>query len=333
MLPPGRRDRQTAIRGVTHSQPAARTPHVCGSYQGVMRTLLALIAGLLCLAPVAQAAADTLVLVPPVPAAVVRGFDHVGRYAAGHRGVDLEADAGQLVRASAPGRVSFSGSVAGVMVVSIDHGNGWRTTYLPVAARVAAGDEVRLGDAIGTLLAGHCERQACLHWGLTDGLDHADPLSYTQEPRVRLVPEGTAPKPPPDIGAARVAPTPGRMPVVGRPSSAFGMRRHPITGVWKLHDGSDIAAPCSTPIVSPYAGTVTRAYYHAAYGWRVFIDHAGGLTTAYNHLPSLSVRVGQPVDAGQRIGTIGNTGLSTGCHLHWMAWRHGRLIDPMGTVG
>ncbi|WP_197509833.1 M23 family metallopeptidase [Tessaracoccus coleopterorum] len=99
-------------------------------------------------------------------------------------------------------------------------------------------------------------------------------MAYLSARRVRLVPQGTGPRVAPAIGAARVSI--GRLPVDGVRTSPFGMRRHPITGVWKLHDGTDLAAPCGTPVVTPTGGRVTRAYFSTAYGWRVFVEHDGG---------------------------------------------------------
>lgn len=293
--------------------------------------LLVILSLWLCAAP--RATADDFVLEPPVEGRLVRGFEHVARYASGHRGVDLRAAVGDHIRAPAPGVVHFAGRVAGVGTVSIDHGNGWRTTYQPVTAQVRQGQVVAVGEVLGTLAAGHCSASACLHWGLTDGTDYADPMSFLAIRAVRLVPDGTQPQSAPDLTAASV---PGRatgLPVEGRHTSPFGMRRHPITGVWKLHDGTDLAAACGTPVVAPISGVVTRAYHHAAYGWRVFLDHGGGLVTAYNHLPSTEVRVGQSIAGGQLLGHVGTTGLLTGCHLHWMAWRDGRLIDPLSLAG
>lgn len=297
------------------------------------RLLITVLLALALTAPGAGAAvADAgFVLDRPLTGAVTRGFDTLAsRYAAGHRGVDLAGRAGATVASAAAGRVYFAGSVAGVGTVSVDHGNGWRTTYQPVRATVAKGDVVGAGDPIGTLLAGHCAT-ACLHWGLTDGVDHLDPLQYAATPTIRLLPHGAMPQTPPPLAAARVA-TVGSRPVAGRITSGFGTRRHPVTGVVKLHDGVDLAAACGTPVAAPADGVVVDASFHAAYGFRVRIDHGAGLQMAYTHLPGLEVREGQRVAAGERIGRVGSTGLSTGCHLHWMAWRDGDLIDPL-TLG
>lgn len=112
---------------------------------------------------------------------VVRGFEAPPQpWAAGHRGVDLLGTTGQPVRAVLGGRVAFSGVVAGRGVVSVEHGDGRRTTYEPLTDRVAVGVQVRAGDFIGRLTAtdSHCVPRACLHWGLRIGpADYRDPLT------------------------------------------------------------------------------------------------------------------------------------------------------------
>lgn len=296
----------------------------------VMRHLLRCVALLVVLTvccPPARAGTP-LVLEPPVPGPVLEGF-RAGPHpwSPGHRGVDLAAGRGQPVRAAAPGVVHFAGSVAGRGSVSVDHG-GVRTTYTPVRPAVRRGDVVAAGDVIGHVTSGHCAG-GCLHWGLTDGTDYFDPLLHLEVRRVSLVPWGAAFTPPPRLPTG---PLPGTMPVDGRVSSRFGMRTHPVTGVHKLHDGLDIAAPCGTPVRLPWAGTVVGAERHPAYGNRVIVSH-GALRSAYAHLERLEARVGQDLVAGARVGSVGSTGLSTGCHLHWMTWRDGTLVDPQLVVG
>ncbi|WP_345583977.1 M23 family metallopeptidase [Tessaracoccus lubricantis] len=294
-----------------------------------MRTVAALILSLLLAVPSPTALADDLILTAPVEGRVLRGFDDVGRYAAGHRGVDLAGGDGAAVLAAAAGTVRFAGSVAGRPTVSVDHGNGWRTTYQPVRAAVGTGDLVGAGERIGSLVAGHCDAGPCLHWGLTDGERYADPTAFMAVPVVRLLPRGSVPLSPPSIGAAPAAGRLGGPPVAGQVTSRYGMRRHPVTGVYKLHDGVDFGAACGTPVTLPRGGTVTSAGYHGGYGYRVIVDHGGGLVTAYAHLPRVGVSVGQRLSAGQVVGVVGSSGLSTGCHLHWMAWQGGRLLDPL----
>lgn len=133
---------------------------------------------------------------------------------------------------------------------------------------------------------------------------------------------------------AAVTPEPGALtwPVTGRLSSPFGMRVHPITGVYKLHTGQDIAAACGTGIRAVRAGEVIEAGWNAAYGWRTVISHGvvkgALLTSTYNHQQGLGVEVGQQVAAGEVIGQVGSTGYSTGCHLHLELYVNASLVDP-----
>jgi len=109
---------------------------------------------------------------------VVHAFDPPGEpWSAGHRGVDLAADPGSIVRAAGTGTVSYAGQVGGVGVVSVSHGVV-RTTYQPVAPSVAVGQRVEIGQPIGvlTLVGSHCRPHTCLHWGLIQGSTYLDPL-------------------------------------------------------------------------------------------------------------------------------------------------------------
>ncbi len=122
-------------------------------------------------------------------------------------------------------------------------------------------------------------------------------------------------------------------PVDGYITSLYGMRLHPVYKRWTLHDGTDWGASCGTPVRAAAAGTVIGAYYNTGYGNRVIIDngyHRGvGLGTAYNHLSRFSTYVGEEVDRGEVIGYVGNSGYSTGCHLHFMVFENGATVDPM----
>lgn len=111
-------------------------------------------------------------------------------------------------------------------------------------------------------------------------------------------------------------------------TSPFGMRVHPITNVLKLHDGTDFNADCGEPIFAVKSGTVTFASYYGAYGNRIAISHGDGLVTIYNHLSGYNVEVGDQVSLGDVIGAAGTTGLSTGCHLHFMVELNGIKTNP-----
>ncbi len=256
------------------------------------------------------------------------GFDLPDtEYGAGHRGVDLPGRAGEPVRAVAAGRVTFAGSVAGVGVVTVDHG-GERSTYQPIDPQVGAGDTVDAGDVLGLLrgVGAHCAT-ACLHLGRLEADGYLDPLDrLATESHVRLVdPDGPVPAPP--VGPSGDGTL--RRPVGGPITSPFGPRTHPVTGQRKLHDGTDFGVPCGTPVHAAGAGTVVNRSFSGAYGNRVVVRHGDGLQTSYNHLTGQSVTVGQQVTTATVVGRVGSTGLSTGCHLHFMTRRGGRLTDPM----
>jgi murein DD-endopeptidase MepM/ murein hydrolase activator NlpD len=121
-------------------------------------------------------------------------------------------------------------------------------------------------------------------------------------------------------------------PARGPITSPFGMRVHPVTGVYKLHTGTDLGIPCGTPVHVARAGTIIQAGWNSAYGWRTVVSHGNVdgvlLTTTYNHQSHIGVAVGDQVAAGQVIGLSGTTGFSTGCHLHFEVYVNGALVDP-----
>lgn len=126
----------------------------------------------------------------PRPAVVERFDPPDVTWGSGHRGVDLLGRVGQGVRAALPGRVSFTGVIAGVPVVVVDHG-ATRTTYQPVTAGLPRGTQVAAGQVIGhlQLVGGHCLPRVCLHWGLLAGDRYLDPLTLVGGPLpVRLLP-------------------------------------------------------------------------------------------------------------------------------------------------
>lgn len=114
-------------------------------------------------------------------------------------------------------------------------------------------------------------------------------------------------------------------------TSPYGMRVHPITGVYKLHDGTDFRAYCGTPIYAANSGSVAWASYQGAYGNQVAINGSGYVST-YSHLSSYAVGAGQWVSQGQLVGYAGTTGSSTACHLHFMLYVNGALVDPMSSL-
>lgn len=119
------------------------------------------------------------------------------------------------------------------------------------------------------------------------------------------------------------------LPCAGRISSSFGYRKHPITGVYKLHTGVDIAAPSGTPIHAAGDGAVIMSGWMGPYGFAVVIDHGGNVSTLYGHCSKLLVRVGDKVKKGQVIAKVGSTGLSTGPHCHYEKRVNGSPVNPL----
>ena len=117
-----------------------------------------------------------------------------------------------------------------------------------------------------------------------------------------------------------------------RISSGFTQRRmHPILGTERAHLATDYAAPTGSPVVAVANGTVTFAGWDSGYGNLVRIKHASGLTSGYAHLSHIAsgVRAGHAIQQGESIGLVGQTGLATGPHLHFMMAKNGTPINPV----
>lgn len=127
------------------------------------------------------------------------------------------------------------------------------------------------------------------------------------------------------VGGTMEWPVPGYT----RISSPFGMRTHPITGVYKLHTGTDISAPMGAMFVAANDGIVTKAGTNTAYGNMVIIDHGGGITTLYAHGSEIMVEEGQIVKQGEQVLKVGSTGYSTGPHAHFEIRINGQYVNPL----
>lgn len=115
----------------------------------------------------------------------------------------------------------------------------------------------------------------------------------------------------------------------GRLSSNFGSRSAPTKGASTNHKGVDWAVPIGTTVVASNAGTVVQAGWVSGYGYAVYINHADGRQTRYGHLSKVLVKVGQTVAQGERIALSGNTGRSTGPHLHFEIRINGTAVNPL----
>jgi murein DD-endopeptidase MepM/ murein hydrolase activator NlpD len=120
-----------------------------------------------------------------------------------------------------------------------------------------------------------------------------------------------------------------QLPVMAPVSSAFGLRRDPFTHRTEFHKGVDFAAPEGMKVIAALPGTVVSAGYESGYGNSVLIQHADGIQTRYSHLGSIAVKAGDVVASRSTLGTVGNTGRSTGPHLHFEVIRKGIPVEPI----
>ena len=130
------------------------------------------------------------------------------------------------------------------------------------------------------------------------------------------------------IGGIMDWPVPGYT----RITSQFGMRTHPITGIYKLHTGVDIGAPLGADFIAANDGVVIKAGYNVAYGNMVVLDHGGGITTLYAHGSEILIELGQVVTKGTPILKVGSTGYSTGPHAHFEVRVNGEYVEPLDYI-
>jgi murein DD-endopeptidase MepM/ murein hydrolase activator NlpD len=178
-----------------------------------------------------------------------------------------------------------------------------------IAYKRSATGERQLGDLLyAGLERGGKPRLQLLRWGKAGEMVAAAALTgaVSSEPRA--------------IGA----------PVAGHITSTYGMRRHPILGFVRMHAGIDFGAAYGSPIFAVADGVVSFAGRHGGHGNYVRLEHGGGNGTGYGHMSRIAVSPGAHVSAGQVIGYVGSSGLSTGPHLHFEAYQGGHTINPMG---
>lgn len=125
------------------------------------------------------------------------------------------------------------------------------------------------------------------------------------------------------------ASTPSVWPVRGWVTSPFGNRTSPFSGILKFHEGIDIAAQTGTPVIAPADGVVIKAGFSTGYGNMVEISHGYGIKTEFGHNSRLNVKAGQRVKRGEIIAYVGDTGSSTGPHLHYEVRINGLPVNPV----
>lgn len=158
-------------------------------------------------------------------------------------------------------------------------------------------------------------------------LDRLDQMLYTQIKSFDYLASMA------DSNKARAAHTPAIQPVPEKflrtMASGYGVRRDPVYGTMKFHEGMDFSAPVGTPVYATADGVVKSSSWQSAYGNMVEIDHGFNYLTRYAHLSKLIARPGQHVKRGDLIGLVGNTGKSTGPHLHYEVRYRGAPQNPV----
>jgi murein DD-endopeptidase MepM/ murein hydrolase activator NlpD len=123
--------------------------------------------------------------------------------------------------------------------------------------------------------------------------------------------------------------TPSMWPAQGWVTSGFGFRSNPFTGLNQMHEGLDISNRIGTPVIAPADGIITDTGQDYSHGNVIVISHGFGMTSRYNHLNKFFVKPGQKVKRGDKIAEIGNTGKSTGPHLHYEVRVNGIPVNPV----
>lgn len=220
-----------------------------------------------------------------------------------------------------------------------------------VGSQVSATPEytIRQGDTLSEVVAAFMRKQgvSCSRSELykavnrvaaASGLANPDQVFPGQKIRLSDISKATSTEPAlgqaPDLAIALPTAAQGeanalQAPAHGRLSSRFGMRVHPVFGKEQHHDGIDISLPTGTPVQPIDAGTVTFAGNKGGYGLLVEIDHGNGLTSRYAHLSEVLVSVGEEMLPDRPLGLVGQTGLTTGPHLHLEIRRDHQPINPL----
>ncbi|RVU05007.1 M23 family metallopeptidase [Novosphingobium umbonatum] len=181
------------------------------------------------------------------------------------------------------------------------------TFDMVVAYKRAASGEVEVGDLLyAAIESGGRPRKQLLRWGGEGQLFDAAAMASASARQELVMP----------VNGARI-------------TSGFGLRLHPILGFARMHAGTDLAAAYGSPVRAVADGVASFVGAHGGHGQYIRLEHGGGVGTGYGHLSRFAVAAGSRVRAGQVIGFVGSTGLSTGPHLHYEVFRGGMSVDPM----
>lgn len=192
---------------------------------------------------------------------------------------------------------------------------------LPKASRLAGLERERYFDSIATLSDSRLVRS------VSDKIDRLDKMLYAQSKSFDFLRKQAG-----DMDH-RVAHTPGIQPISSKylrtVASGYGYRRDPVYGTSRFHEGMDFSAAIGTPVYATADGIVKSAGWESGYGNSIDIDHSYNYLTRYAHLSEINVKAGQTVHRGDLIGKVGNTGKSTGSHLHYEVRFKGQPQNPV----
>jgi murein DD-endopeptidase MepM/ murein hydrolase activator NlpD len=189
-----------------------------------------------------------------------------------------------------------------------------------LATEIDVGGDVSPGDGFDLVLGSNRE---LLYAGLDRGASSDLQLvKWSANGRSQWIDANNAAAPSPVTSAVG-------LPVAGHITSYFGYRYHPILHFTRFHAGLDIGASWGSPIVAAGDGQVVGAGWAGGYGRQVRIAHAGGLVSSYSHMSQIVAEPGSLVHAGQLIGYVGSSGLSTGPHVHYEVLAGGRPVNPL----
>lgn len=252
---------------------------------------------------------------------------------------EIRGDAGGPLGISARGVYTSYRVRPGDTLAGIARRYGIPLEYLQASNGIADPKRLRAGEVIllprGGVLHVVKPGQSLEDISASYGVDPVEILEANGVPRELspgqriLIP---SPRTIPWLEALKLGWSPGATfvwPLKGRLTSLFGPRIHPIYHTPDFHTGIDLAVPVGTPVHAAAAGKVVQAGWQGGYGLLLVIDHGNGLSTYYGHLSEVLVRVGQFVEQGQVVARSGNTGLSTGPHLHFEIRRFGEPVDPL----
>jgi len=248
-----------------------------------------------------------------------------------HQGIDIKAPIKTPVYASQGGTVSLIETKEKGYGKRIDlqHDNDFSTRYAHLNDfKVKEGQKVKQGDIIGYVGNTGASTSPHLHFEVHKNGEVINPTNLLVN--LNLV-EGRV-----NISQEKKFTSPIKKEDLTKVSSGYGMRKHPITKEMKKHNGVDYVAPLNTEILAIGDGVV-RKVNHAfedgkGHGRFVIVDHENGYSSLYSQLNGYKVKEGQKVKAGDVVGLLGSSGMSTGPHLHLEIKKDGQHIDPESVI-